>query len=110
MNENQTPEEYRDICPFTDDEFAGKMAKMVEEPGFKHAILWVMPDVDYDAFCAQLLAIRGKEEFQNKVMRPFLEMLSAKTTKGISAGGIDNISYSQAYTMITNHRDIVLDA
>ena len=29
MNENQTPEEYRDICPFTDDEFAGKMAKMV---------------------------------------------------------------------------------
>ena len=79
MNENQTPEEYRDICPFTDDEFAGKMAKMVEEPGFKHAILWVMPDVDYDAFCAQLLAIRSKEEFQNKIPGQMMSLCNKQT-------------------------------
>ena len=94
MNEIVTPNEYSDICPFSDSEFHEKMEELVKEPGFKHAVTWVLPDID----------------FQVNIMYPFLEMLAKKTTNGISDTGIENIDINKSYTMITNHRDIVLDA
>ena len=110
MNELATPKEYSDICPFSDGEFHAKMEKMVKEDGFKHAVTWVMPDIDFESFCQQLLQINTKQDFQYNVMFPFLEMLAAKTTDGISDNGVENVGHDSAYTMITNHRDIVLDA
>ena len=87
MNEINTPQEFHDICPFSDSEFHQKMAELVTEEGFKHAVTWVMPDIDYDAFCQSLLKIKTKQDFQINVMYSFLEMLAAKTTKGISCEG-----------------------
>lgn len=111
MKELVTPQEYSDICPFSDGEFHSKMEKMITEDGFKHAVTWVMPDIDYKAFCGQLLQIDNKKDFQEKVMFPFLEMLAAKTTDGISDSGIETaVNPEMPYTMLTNHRDIVLDA
>ena len=46
MNEILTPIEYSDICPFSDAEFQSRMSELVKEEGFKHAITWVMPDID----------------------------------------------------------------
>lgn len=110
MNEIVTPNEYSDICPFSDSEFHEKMEELVKEPGFKHAVTWVMPDIDFEAFCQGLLVIDNKRDFQVNIMYPFLEMLAKKTTNGISDTGIENIDINKSYTMITNHRDIVLDA
>lgn len=110
MNEIVTPNEYSDICPFSDSEFHEKMEELVKEPGFKHAVTWVLPDIDFEAFCQGLLAIDNKRDFQVNIMYPFLEMLAKKTTNGISDTGIENIDINKSYTMITNHRDIVLDA
>lgn len=110
MNEINTPQEFHDICPFSDSEFHQKMAELVTEEGFKHAVTWVMPDIDYDTFCQSLLKIKTKQDFQINVMYSFLEMLAAKTTKGISCEGSEKVDHDKAYTMITNHRDIVLDA
>ena len=69
-----------------------------------------MPDVDYKQFVQNLLTVETQMDFQIKVMGPFLEMLVAKTTHGLSIDGLDNYDPSQSYTFITNHRDIVLDA
>lgn len=110
MNEIVTPNEYSDICPFSDSEFHEKMEELVKEPGFKHAVTWVLPDIDFEAFCQGLLTIDNKRDFQVNIMYPFLEMLAKKTTNGISDTGIENIDINKSYTMITNHRDIVLDA
>lgn len=110
MNEIVTPNEYSDICPFSDSEFHEKMEELVKEPGFKHAVTWVLPDIDFEAFCQGLLAIDNKRDFQVNIMYPFLEMLAKKTTNGISDTGIEHIDTTKSYTMITNHRDIVLDA
>jgi len=110
MKEIETPIEYSDICPFSDKEFHSKMEQLVAEAGFKHAVTWVMPDIDYDGFCKTLLSIESKQVFQEQVMFGFLEMLAAKTTDGISCDGAENVDRDNAYTMITNHRDIVLDA
>lgn len=100
----------QEIAPFDDAQFHEKMTRLVEEPGFEHAVRWVLPDVDYPEFVRELLQVPDKNTLQLKVMGPFLELLAKKTTAGITYDGIDNVKAGSAYTFITNHRDIVLDA
>lgn len=102
--------DFSEIAPFDDSQFSEKMALLVKEPGFEHAVRYVMPQVDFPEFVRNLLSIPDKQTFQTKVMWPFLEMLEARTTSGITMGGLEKIDSEKAYTYITNHRDIVLDA
>ena len=103
-------EEYADIRPYDDHQFHDKIAALVHEPGFEHAVRYVMPDVDYGEFTARLLSVKTQMEFQQKIMGPFLEMLVSRTTHGLSLSGAENIEPGKPHTFITNHRDIVLDA
>lgn len=102
--------EFRDIAPFDNDEFESKISELVKEPGFEHAVKYVMPDVDYSEFVEKLKSIKDKTSFQLNVMVPFLVMLEKKTTDGISFGGFENVDHDTCYTYLSNHRDIVLDA
>lgn len=101
---------FSDIAPYDDSEFHEKMASLVKEPGFLHALKYTMPPEDVPSLVEELLKIRTKEDFQKKVMFPFLEMLANTTTAGISLGGVKYLNPSVSHTFITNHRDIVLDA
>lgn len=105
-----TPEEFKDIAPIDDCDFQQRMSQLVKEPGFEHAIRYVMPDVNFPEFAQGLCQIDNKSDFQIKVVGPFLEMLIMKTTSGLSITGVENIDNDKCYTFITNHRDIVLDA
>ncbi len=102
--------DFSDIAPYDEDQFKDAIAKMVSEPGFEHAIRWILPDIDYDSFCAQLKSCNNKLEFQSRIMGNFLEGLEKKTTAGVTASGVENVKPDKSYTFITNHRDIVLDA
>lgn len=105
------PEEFRDIAPYNDADFKAKMKELVAEPGFEHAVKYVMPDVDYPKFVKKLLSVETQKDFQTYVMGHFLQELEKNTTDGISVDGIDNCCTPEnSYTFITNHRDIVLDA
>lgn len=104
------PAEFADIAPYDDAQYSEKIAQLVQEPGFEHAVRWVLPDVDYPAFVANLLNVSNQHEFQYNVMGPFLEMLVKTTTAGLTCDGLENYRPDQSYTVITNHRDIVLDA
>lgn len=103
-------EDFKDIAPYPDSEFCDNVRLMVEEPGFEHAVRYIMPDVDFDAFVKQLLMVKSTADFQSMVMAPFLEMLAKRTTDGLSIDGLENISRDRHFTFISNHRDIVLDA
>ncbi len=103
-------EEFRDIAPFEDCDVQNKIAELVVDPGFEHAVRYVMPDVDYPAFVAGLKTITTTRDFQVNIIKPFVEMLGSKTTSGISASGMDKVIEGETFTFITNHRDIVLDA
>lgn len=106
----QIKDKFADIAPYDDSQFADKMEALVAEPGFKHAVTYSMPDVDYDKFVEKLLSLKNVHEFQTKAMAPFLCDIEKKTTAGITASGIENIDADKSYTYISNHRDIVLDA
>lgn len=105
----QDPRPFEDIAPYPDSIFHEKMQHLVKEPGFEHAVKWVLPQVDYKEMCNDLLQVKDKDTFQHKIMWPFLEMLASKTTSGLTIEGIERIDSANAYTFITNHRDIVLD-
>lgn len=105
-----TPAEFRDICPLDDKDFQNAMSIMVQEPMFQRIISYVLPNYKYSELKHVLLGINSKHEFQLKIMKPFVEGLLAKTSKGITATGFDLIDKECPYLFITNHRDIVLDA
>ena len=77
-------ENFDDIRPYDDHQFREKIRKLVKEPGFEHAVRYVMPGVDYPAFVENLVSVESQEHFQKRVMGPFLEMLVAKTTDGLT--------------------------
>lgn len=104
------PAEFEDIAPYNDAQYREKIALLVKEPGFEHAVRYVLPDVNYPEFVDELLRVNDQHDFQYKVMGPFLEMLVKTTTSGLSCDGLENIQPDRSYTFITNHRDIVLDA
>lgn len=106
----EIPAEFQDIAPYNDSNFKEKLAALVREPGFEHAVRFVMPQVDYAAFVEQLLSITRQKDFQTQIMGAFLEMLVASTTDGLTVDGLDNCEPGMSYTFISNHRDIVLDA
>ncbi len=106
-----TPDiDFSEIAPYSDGEFREKMAQLVLEPGFEHAVRYIMPDVDYPAFAETLKQVPDQQHFQTEIMWPFLEMLAKKTTSDITVGGLEIAAESMPCTFITNHRDIVLDA
>lgn len=107
---NTIPEEFQDIAPYDDAQYREKIASLVREPGFEHAVRWVLPDVDYAAFTESLLKVSNQHDFQYDIMGPFLEMLVKTTTSGLTCDGLENYRPDESYTVITNHRDIVLDA
>jgi len=102
--------DFSDIAPYDDNRFPERIASLVAQPGFEHAVRWVMPDVKYEDFVERLKQCTGKYKFQAGVMRKFLEGLECRTTDGITTSGIDKVKPDINYTFITNHRDIVLDA
>lgn len=107
---SMTIDDFKDIAPYNDSEFKERMAELVAEPAFEQALKYVLPNVDYQAFAAQLKSISSKNELQQKVMLPFLELLEKKTSSGMTFSGAENFKPDTSYTIITNHRDIVLDA
>ena len=106
----ECPKEFDDIRPFYDSEFHDKMKVLVTEPGFEHAVRYVLRDINYELFCQELLTIDKKKDFQLFIMKVFLEGLTKKTTKGVTGENFGVLDKSKSYTFMSNHRDIVLDA
>lgn len=102
--------DFSDIAPFDDSVFRSKMSSLVKEPGFEHAVRFAMPGVDYASFAEKLKSIPDKATFQHEIMVPFLNELVRTTTEGLTCGGTENMELGQSYTIMSNHRDIVLDA
>lgn len=102
--------DFSEIAPYDDEKFPERIANLVQQPGFEHAVRWVLPQVNYDEFVKKLKGCTDKYKFQTEIMQGFLEELERRTTDGITTSGIDKIKPGTNYTFITNHRDIVLDA
>lgn len=104
------PAEYADICPISDKDFHNEMSILIQEPAFKHILRLVLPDLNYSQIVSTLQSLNSKHDLQMKVMKPFIDGLLARTSKGLTVSGFDDIKKDVPYVHITNHRDIVLDS
>lgn len=102
--------DFSDIAPYDDSVFHEVLDKLVKDPGFLHAISYVLPKDDVPGLLYELKKIDNRRDFHRLIMMPFLEMLGKTTTSGITLGGAKYFNPALNYTFITNHRDIVLDA
>lgn len=102
--------DFEDIRPYNDDEFQEKMARLLQEPYFRGIINAIMPEVDYDEFCEKLSKLESVNEFQQKIILPWLLNLIKTTSDGFEYQGTELIERGKSYLYISNHRDIVLDS
>ena len=70
---NNSEYDFSDISPYDDSLFHEKMESLVKDPGFLHAVNYVMPAEDMPSLLNELHNIDNKHDFQTQVMYPFLE-------------------------------------
>ena len=103
-------EEYKKICPIVDAEIPATVAAIANDPTFMHLAQQVLPSIPTEEIKQRLLSCKTFGDFQVKLTYPFLKDLLTKSALSFNANGVENIREGWPYTMISNHRDIILDA
>lgn len=101
---------FDDIAPLYDSEVEQAIQELLVDPGFKHAVTYIMPDINWDDFSAQMSSFKTKKDFQSKMIYPVVSWLGKMCSTGIRTENWDNLSRDKEHVILSNHRDIVLDA
>lgn len=102
--------EFDEIRPYLDEELPQIYEELIADPAFRSVVGSVMPGVPFEAIAERMRTCKTKQEFQRAFCYRFLKKLEADTTAslGIDLSRIED--RSQAYTYVSNHRDIILDS
>jgi hypothetical protein len=102
--------EFDDIRPYYDDEVISVIERLVKDPEFKRIVGFVFPEDEWEKVSALLRSFKNIHEFQYQLIKEAVFKVVNKTTASIECTGFENIEKRIAYTYISNHRDIILDA
>ncbi len=103
-------EGFDDIRPYYDDEIPSAIAKLLADPQFRKVVETNLPQINWEDLKSRMSAINNKYDFQGKIIKQIVFAMLAGRTQAADCSGLENISPAEAYTYISNHRDIVLDA
>lgn len=101
---------YDDIAPLYDHEVETAIKDLLLDPGFQHAVKYIMPEIDWDEFSAVMSRYKTKYDFQSEMIYNTVWMLGRKSTTSMKGDQWDKISRDKQHLFLSNHRDIVLDA
>ena len=101
---------YDDIRPYNDAETAAALRRVSNNRLMDQISAFLFPGKDPDILRNTLNTIRGVDDFQTRVMYPAVRTILGKTTKGMTFEGLEHFANGQCYTMLSSHRDIVLDS
>ena len=101
---------YDDIRPYNNDEVHDAIESLVTSAGLKHAVYYIMPDLDWDQYVASMRKCKTKEMFKEILAYNAVMEIAKQTTASLTISGRERIPANQPCTFISNHRDIVLDA
>ena len=102
--------EFDDIRPYNDDEVAPAIARLLDDPEFKRVVHYVYPNINWLQFELTMRSFQTIYDFQTAIIINIINYLLKKTSDSVDCTGHENIEKGGAYTFISNHRDIVLDA
>ena len=101
---------FDDIAPLYDHEVEQAIQDILIDPGFQHAAKYILPEIDWDEFSAEMSKYKTKKQFQTEMIYPVIKTLGMKVSSSIKSENWDNIDRSVEHLYLSNHRDIVLDA
>ncbi|MDR1456336.1 MAG: 1-acyl-sn-glycerol-3-phosphate acyltransferase [Tannerella sp.] len=101
---------FDDIRPLNEDEVSAAIDELIASPGFRNAVNYILPDVDWEAFTQQMRQCRTKEEFKSTFSYDAVMTIARHSTFSLTVSGRSRLPANTSCTFISNHRDIVLDA
>lgn len=101
---------FDDIAPLYDHEVKQAIQDILVDPGFQHAVKYIMPEIDWDEFSAEMSKYATKKEFQSRMIYPVIKALGMRVSSSMKLDNWESIDRSVEHLFLSNHRDIVLDA
>ncbi|HBL78132.1 MAG: hypothetical protein A2W90_13680 [Bacteroidetes bacterium GWF2_42_66] len=104
---------FDDIRPYHDSEVNQQINIVLNDLEFQRILKKFIfkDDKKFDEVKQLLSGIQTIKELQGKFMYPLIENLILKpTTDGVTCTGLENLDITKSYLIISNHRDIILDA
>ena len=102
--------EFDDIRPYNDAETAEALKRASNNRIMEQISAFLFPGKDPDILRNTLNTVRGVDDFQTRVMYPAVRSIIGKTTLGLTVEGLEYFEGGACYTMLSSHRDIVLDS
>ncbi len=102
-------EQFDEIRPYRDFEFAAAMDELLHTPQVDAAIQAVYADVPVDLVKKKIGTLSNISEFQKVfIYDVFMRILKA-TADSFTFSGVEELKEAHAYLFVSNHRDITLD-
>lgn len=102
--------EFDEIRPYHDEELPAVFEELIADASFRKAVSTIMPEAPFDILAQQLRSFKTKFEFQKAVSYRLLWDIARKFSDGLTMNHTSLPNREQAYTYISNHRDIILDS
>ena len=101
---------FEDIRPYNDAETVEALKRASTSRLMEQISAFLFPGKDPDILRNTLNTMRGVDDFQTRVMYPAVRSIIGKTTRGLTFEGLEHFDGGACYTMLSSHRDIVLDS
>lgn len=103
-------ENFDDIRPFNDKEAAEAIKRLAYNEYFPLVVNTVFPNIDVEEYRKKFLNYKNIHDFQSCFMINAIESIIKKTSSGLTYDGLENVDRNTNYMLVSNHRDIALDA
>lgn len=101
---------YENIRPYNDSETAAALKRASRNRLMEPISAFLFPGKDPDILRNTLNTIQGVDDFQTRVMYPAVRSILASTTNGLTYEGLEWFECGKCFTLLSSHRDIVLDS
>ena len=101
---------FDDIRSVYDSEVPETIEKLLVDDKFRKAAESVIKPMNWEQLCSLMRSCKTVNDFQSKVVYPVMKRLIQKTTAEMKGLNWENINDGLSHVIISNHRDIVLDA
>ncbi|MGL5262046.1 MAG: 1-acyl-sn-glycerol-3-phosphate acyltransferase [Bacteroides sp.] len=102
--------EFDEIRPYHDEELPQVMEELIKDPAFQRAACLTVPDLPFEVIAEKMRLCKSKLDFQIAFCYGILKKIVDNYTDGLTLSSDIELNKNQAFTYISNHRDIILDA
>jgi len=102
--------EFEEIRPYEDSELPVIYEELIADEAFRKAVSGIITDVPFEMLAAKMRQCKTKLDFQKAFCYSILKKIADKYTTGLTMDCSALKDKTKAYTYLSDHRDIILDA